>query len=165
MAFRVTQAHSSEDWVQARMLIQEYAAALNVDLGFQHLSDELDHLRDHYGPPGGALLFVADDANPVEYLGGVGVRRFDAEAGEIKRLYVRPSGRGRGLGRVLANAIIARGQVLGYRRLVLDTLPSMREARALYVSLGFVPIAPYRFNPVAGTTFLELDIANHPGMS
>jgi putative acetyltransferase len=54
--------------------------------------------------------------------------------------------------------IVDAARWLGYTRLLLDTLPSMKDARALYLSLGFRPVAPYRFNPVPGTAFLQLDL-------
>lgn len=76
----------------------------------------------------------------------------------MKRLYVRPEGQGRGIGRLLATALIAQARDLGYRSVVLDTLPSMTAAQGLYRSLGFLPTQPYRFNPVAGAVFLKLEL-------
>jgi GNAT superfamily N-acetyltransferase len=146
---------SPEDWRTARRLIEAYAASLGVDLCFQNFDDEIEHLSEQYGPPRGAFLLAAVDGRA---LGCVGLRHYDESSGEIKRLYVDPSGRGVGAGRELAKAIIARGRELGYARLVLDTLPSMTEARALYTSLGFVPITAYRHNPVEGTSFLALNL-------
>jgi GNAT superfamily N-acetyltransferase len=156
MAITLELATSKEDWRRARELIEEYAASLDVDLTFQDLAAELAHLSAEYGPPSGALLLARHDDAIV---GCVGLRRWADGVGEIKRLYVTPAGRGAGVGRLLATGIVAKARALGYGRVVLDTLPSMTEARALYVSLGFAPIAAYRFNPVPGTSFLALDLA------
>ena len=146
---------SPEDWLTARHLIEAYAQSLGVDLCFQNFDDEIEHLAEQYGPPTGAFLLAEVNGRVI---GCVGLRRYDESSGEIKRLYVDPSGRGAGSGRELAKAIIERGRKLGYARLVLDTLPSMTEARALYTSLGFVPITAYRHNPIAGTSFLALNL-------
>jgi GNAT superfamily N-acetyltransferase len=149
------QPHSPEDWQAARHLIEAYAGSLSVDLAYQNLAHELDHLDTDYGPPTGAFLIARERGSD---LGCVGVRQF-SDAGEIKRLYVPPAARGRGLGRLLAQGIVLKAKSLGYRRLLLDTLPSMQEGLALYASMGFKPIAAYRHNPVAGTHFMELELA------
>ena len=142
-------------WLTARHLIEAYAQSLGVDLCFQNFDDEIEHLAEQYGPPKGAFLLAEAEGRAI---GCVGLRPYDESIGEIKRLYVDPSGRGHGVGRTLAKGIIERGRELGYARLVLDTLPSMTEARALYTSLGFAPIDPYRYNPVEGTSFLALTL-------
>ena len=156
MTIRLVQLpQSAEDWRQARQLIEEYAASLNLDLSFQNFAHELEHLTSEYAPPTGAFLLAEE--NDV-YVGCIGVRQSSHGVGEIKRLYVVPTARGRGVGRLLAEGILATAKQLGYTRLLLDTLPSMREAQSLYVSLGFKPTAAYRFNPVPGTAFLELEL-------
>ena len=136
---------------EARALIVEYAQSLGVDLSFQHFDDEITNLDDMY-----ESIFVARDGDVLA--GCVALRRIDDETCEMKRLYVRPQFRGLDLGRRLAEHAIAAARSSGYLRIRLDTLPSMHAAIAVYRSLGFVEIAPYRFNPVEGTRFLELSL-------
>jgi ribosomal protein S18 acetylase RimI-like enzyme len=150
---RLVRAETPRDWAQARVLIEEYAASLGVDLCFQNFDDEMEHLSTHYGPPRGALLLAMDGDDAI---GCVGLRERDQATGEIKRLYLAPAARGKSLGRTLAVAIIEIARESGYERLVLDTLPTMQAAQALYASLGFHPIDAYRYNPVAGTVFMSL---------
>jgi GNAT superfamily N-acetyltransferase len=155
VTIRLAQQKSEEGWRQARQLIEEYAASLNLDLSFQNFAHELEHLTSEYAPPAGAFLLAEEKG---VYVGCVGMRQFSDGIDEIKRLYVIPAARGRGVGRLLATGIVPAAKQLGYTRLLLDTLPSMQEAQSLYVSLGFKPTAAYRFNPVPGTAFLELDL-------
>ena len=150
-AARAALIADADDAELARALFREYADSLGVDLSFQGFEDELAAL------PGGY------DAVLVARIGGdaagcVGVRPLEPGVCEMKRLYVRPFARGTGLGRALAEAAITRARELGYGRMRLDTLPSMGAAQELYRSLGFVEIAPYRHNPIAGSSFLELEL-------
>jgi GNAT superfamily N-acetyltransferase len=135
-----------DDAERVRGLFREYADGLEVDLSFQGFDAELDDPLGLY-----VAVLLADD-------GCVALRRIDEETCEMKRLYVRPAGRGTGLGRHLAEAAIAEARRRGFARMRLDTLPTMDSARALYATLGFREIEPYRFNPVAGTAFLELQL-------
>lgn len=155
LLMQIFQATSAEEYHQARRLIEAYAAALGVDLEFQNFSHELDALAEVYGSPDGCLLLAQEEE---QFLGCVALRKLDKDLCEMKRLYVSRAGRGRGLGRALAKAVIERARTLGYERIRLDTLPTMHEARQLYASLGFREIAPYRFNPIAGTSFMELSL-------
>jgi ribosomal protein S18 acetylase RimI-like enzyme len=141
----------ADDVAVVRELILEYAASLRVDLGFQDFEHEVATLDSYY-----ELMLVARIDGDVA--GCVALRRIDDQVCEMKRLYVRPRFRGRDLGRALALAIIDEARSRGYARIRLDTLPSMSSAMALYESLGFHDIAPYRFNPIAGTRFLELTL-------
>ena len=135
-----------DDLERVRSLLREYAEGLGVDLSFQDFESELDDPLGFY-----ELVLLAEG-------GCVALRRIDERTCEMKRLYVRPSARGSGLGRRLARAVIVEARTRGYTRMLLDTLPTMTAARVLYESLGFRETAPYRYNPVPGTSFLELEL-------
>lgn len=151
-AFGIGPAIAPADIVAVGGLFRAYADSLGVDLGYQGFAAELAGLPGKYAPPGGALL-LARDAKGLP-LGCVALRPLLPDICEMKRLYVTPAGRGRGLGRALAEAILDTAAALGYREMRLDTLPEMRDAQRLYAALGFRPIAAYYDTPVAGTVFL-----------
>jgi putative acetyltransferase len=136
-----------------RGLFVEYATALGLDLGFQGFPEELATLPGAYAAPRGVLLLAWVDGVPA---GCVGLRPLDADTCELKRLFIRPAYRGRGLARQLSTAALAEARNRGYTRIRLDTLPTMVEAQALYRALGFHEIEPYRASPVPGTVFMEL---------
>lgn len=136
-------------------IFRAYAASLPIDLGYQGFDGELASLPGKYAPPTGALL-IARDANGAA-LGCVAMRPLDETwICEMKRLYVAPAGRGRGLGKQLARAIIEAARAAGHREMRLDTLATMHEARALYRALGFTEIAAYYDTPIESTVFMSL---------
>lgn len=153
-------ADDSASIAAARALFEEYQRTLGVDLGFQGFASELATLPGDYAPPRGLLLVARDDGAVV---GCVAMRPLTSEACEMKRLYVRPLSRAAGVGRQLAERVIAEARAMGYRHMHLDTLPAMAGAQKLYESLGFRDIPAYRHNPVAGARFLGLDLRAAPG--
>ena len=145
---RLVEATGEAQMAVVRELFAEYARAVDEPCCFAGFERELDSL------PGEYRLFLLDDA-----AGCVAVRFLDRQTAEMKRLYVRAAHRGRGLGRVLAEAAIDAARAAGCTRIVLDTLPKMREAQALYGMLGFKPIVPYLKNPTPGALCFELSLS------
>lgn len=141
-----------------RALFREYADSLGNHLCFQEFEQELANLPGDYAPPSGRLLLAVDD---VRLAGCVALRRIDEQTCEMKRLYVRPFYRGAGLGHKLADAVITSACEIGYAKVRLDTLPSMKDAIKLYNSLGFAEIPAYRFNPVEGVKYMVLALRRH----
>jgi ribosomal protein S18 acetylase RimI-like enzyme len=144
----MTVIHVAEpnDADRVRELFREYAAELDVDLAFQDFEREVADPLGFY-----ELVLLAPG-------GCVALRRIDDETCEMKRLYVQPAARGGGLGRALVETLVAHARARDYDRMRLDTLPTMSAARKLYASLGFEEIEAYRYNPVPGTTYFELDL-------
>jgi len=152
----LTQAESPAQIAQARELFLEYAQSLGFSLCFQNFDKELAELPGDYAPPEGRLLLA-------EYQGQlaacVALHKLEPRICEMKRLYLRPQFRGKGLGRALAERIIAEARHIGYQRMRLDTVqPVMKDAVAMYRKLGFTEIVPYRPNPIAGAMYMELEL-------
>lgn len=139
----------------ARRLITEYVAALPVDISYESVDGELAGLPGEYAPPRGELLQASVDG---EAAGCIALRPIDGETCEMKRFYVRPQYRGLGIGRRLAEAIADAARRIGYRRMRLDTHPTMTAAIALYTSMGFRSIAPCRSTPNRENLFMEMDL-------
>lgn len=138
-----------------RRLFEEYAASLDIDLCFQDFERELETLPGQYAPPEGSIIIAFSDDEPA---GCAALRRLESNVCEMKRLYVKPGHRGKGIGRALAGAVIERAREIGYASIKLDTLQSMTEANALYRSLGFMECAPYRHNPCECPVYMELSL-------
>ena len=139
---------------QTRALFLEYAASLGFSLCFQSFDEELKSLPGAYAAPSGRLLLAQYDQQAA---GCVALRKLEANICEMKRLYVRPAYRGRGLGRILVDRLIAEARGIGYERMRLDTIASsMKDAVELYRRMGFKEIPPYRANPIEGALYMEL---------
>ncbi len=156
---KIVPVKAGEDLHQIRLLFEEYAASLDFNLGFQNFEEELANLPGDYAPPKGRLLLALWDD---QVAGCVGLRKINQQGCEMKRLYVRPQFRRLEIGKILAGEIIEEAKKIGYTWMRLDTVPSMKEARTLYESLGFKKIPPYRHNPIAGAVFLELELGASP---
>jgi putative acetyltransferase len=152
----IRDAETAADIELARELFLEYAEALGFSLCFQNFDQELVGLPGKYARPDGRLLLAEPDGQAA---GCVGLRPLEDEICEMKRLYVRPSFRGRSIGRLLAERVISEARGIGYTRMRLDTVAgTMADAVALYRRLGFVEIPPYCSNPIAGALYMELPL-------
>ncbi|MFH1689780.1 MAG: GNAT family N-acetyltransferase [Candidatus Eisenbacteria bacterium] len=158
----IREAATGDDLVLVRALFREYADSLGFELDFQNFAEELAGLPGDYERPSGCVLLAEVRG---ECAGCVALRPFAGDVCEMKRLYVRSAFRGRGIGRTLAEAVIARAKRAAYASMRLDTISTMSAANSLYRSLGFLEIPQYRSNPVAGALYFELALAEAPGDS
>lgn len=156
VSLAIIRAQSPEQIELARSLFAAYAASLSVDLAFQDFATEVRDLPGRYAPSEGSLLLSLYGSEPA---GCGALRKWEGRICEMKRLYVLPKFRGLGIGLALARELIAVAKHMRYDAMRLDTLPEMRSAHQLYQSLGFREIEPYCANPVEGTRFLELKLA------
>jgi len=155
--FVIVPAATTAEIAEIVLLFNAYAATLSFNLCFQDFEGELAGLPGRYAPPEGALL-LARDANGLS-IGCVAMRPLGEGIAEMKRLYVTPEGRGRGVGRALAAAAITAARAAGHREIRLDTLPEMSAAQALYRSFGFKEMPAYYETPVERTIFFRLEFA------
>jgi putative acetyltransferase len=154
--FAFLEAESPEQIGLVRELFLEYAQSLGFSLCFQDFEKELAGLPGDYAPPEGCLVLVTCDRQAA---GCVALHKLEGGICEMKRLFVRPQFRGKGLGRALTGKVVSRARRIGYRKLRLDTVePVMKTAITLYRSLGFREIPPYRHNPIEGARYMELEL-------
>ena len=140
---------------ELRELLLEYERYLGVSLCFQSFEEEMAQLPGGYAPPDGRMYVALVDG---EVAGCIALRRFDVQTAEMKRLYVRPAFHGKGLGRRLAAHIVQDARQIGYTRMLLDTLPKLNVAVALYTSIGFEEISAYNDYSPEGVKFFELKL-------
>ena len=152
------------DIPEVREMLKEYVDWIALDLAFQEIDDELAGLPGEYAPPRGALLVATNGGSSSAAHGArvnrlvamIGLRPIDDRIAEMKRLFVRPEARGRGLARQLIDHLLAEARRLKYDEIRLDTLPMMGDAQKLYVAMGFADIDAYYDTPIAGTRFMAL---------
>ncbi|RDA86902.1 hypothetical protein CP532_1881 [Ophiocordyceps camponoti-leonardi (nom. inval.)] len=157
--FRIRPAKWPDDLEAIRACFSAYVDWLGEDLSFQGYANELDTLPGLYAPPAGALLLAVDAVSRDQVLGCVAVRPLEIGHGrrracEMKRLFVWPEARGRGVSRALVRHVVQKAEEAGYDEMLLDTLPRMLAAIGLYTSEGFVPTEPYYHNPLGGTIYM-----------
>ncbi|MBI5402868.1 MAG: GNAT family N-acetyltransferase [Ignavibacteriae bacterium] len=148
-------AETKKDYEDAKVLFLEFADSLNFNLCFQNFQKEIEDLPAMYSEPGGCLLLSCENEKPF---GCVAVRKFEDGICEMKRLYIPESHRGRGIGRELAERIISKAKELGYKKMRLDTLETMKEAISLYKTMGFCEITKYRENPIKEVVYMEINL-------
>ena len=149
-------ARSADDIASAGELFHEYIESLSIDIEHQGWQEELANLPGPYKGPGGVILIASVNGSDV---GCVALRRLEDGVCEMKRLYVRPDARGRGIGRLMVERIIQAGQAFGYETMKLDTSEDMGEARALYESFGFTECEKYNDDPLECTMFFERSLS------
>jgi len=152
----IVPAESTEQLDTVRKLLLEYWENRRLEMYVFNFDRELAGLPGAYAPPDGRLFLARWENEPA---GCVALRKLEPDTCEMKRLYLSPKFRGKGIGKVLAEFIIQQARDIGYQRMRLDTIQSnMQEAIALYRQLGFTEIAPYRENPLPGVVFMELTL-------
>ena len=152
---KIVEANTKELIERAKELIREYAQSLEFVLEFQDFDKKMEDFPGQYVSPRGCLFIALNEDQPI---GCVAFRNLEQGVCEMKRLYVKPDFRGQKAGKLLAEVVIKTAKVMGYNYIRLDTVPSMKQANMLYNALGFKQIAPYRFNPIEGATFFELNL-------
>lgn len=146
-------ATTDTDYAEAEALFKEYAAWLNIDLGFQHFEEELKQLKTMYGKPFGGIILCS---NGSECIACAGIRRIDAENAELKRMFVKESFRGKSLGSTLLEKALQLAKDCGYKKVKLDTLHTMLPAMELYKKYGFKEIPAYYHNPNPTAVYFEI---------
>ena len=145
-------ASTAQDFDNAATLFREYAAWLEIDLCFQNFEAELNRLPQMYGPPDGVIFLCKQDGRLA---GCVGVRPFNADRAELKRMWVRKDFRSLGIGETLLTYALDFAKKAGYKFINLDTLSHMTSAIRLYEKNGFELSAPYYDNPHADVRYFS----------
>lgn len=149
------EAKSVEDFQLAVDLFKEYADQIDTDLSFQKFEEELANIEHQYSKPWGTLYLIHQEE---ELVGCFAIRKFESTICELKRMYLKETVRGSGLGKTMLHKSFEAARSMQYQMMRLDTLPTMKSAIELYQKVGFYEIDPYRFNPIEGSKFFEIDL-------
>ena len=154
--YKFIHANDNKRLANAKELFIEYTASLDFDLSFQNFREELSELNSMYQKPYGGIILIKE-METGNFIGCAGIRRFENQIAEIKRMYIKREHRNKGLGARLLDLAIELAKELGYKKIRLDTVESMKPAIKIYRSRGFKQIEPYRFNPNENTFYFELN--------
>lgn len=146
-------ANTDEEYEYAALLFKEYAAWLNIDLGFQHFDKELNEIKIMYAKPDGGIILCK---TMNEYTGCVGIRKINSNTAELKRMFIKPAWQKQGIGKILLQKAVQLARGLNYKTIRLDTLNYMTPAIKLYKDSGFYEIPPYYNNPNATAVYFEI---------
>lgn len=144
--------NSHDEYAAAAHLFKEYAAWLNIDLGFQHFEEELENLKAMYSSTDGGIILCKEGNS---FVGCVALRKSEASVAELKRMYVQPTHQHKGIGKMLLEKSIALAVSRNYKYIRLDTLNHMQPAINLYKQFGFYEIEAYYHNPIASAVYFE----------
>jgi putative acetyltransferase len=147
--------NSKEEYTAAIVLFKEYAAWLDIDLGFQHFNEELQNLKTMYNAADGGIILCKEGNN---FIGCVAIRRIDITTAELKRMFVQPAHQHKGIGKILLQKAIALAKNCNYTYIRLDTLSHMAPAINLYKKYGFYQVGPYYNNPIASAIYFEVKL-------
>lgn len=151
-----TEATSDDHFAMAAQLFKEYASQIGIGLEFQNFEEEVRNLERQYARPQGVIYLIFDLKGAA--IGCFGIRKLESTIAELKRMYVKPKFRGRGIGREMLKKSKDIGRQLEYQKMRLDTLSTMHAAIALYETMGFYEIDAYRYNPIPGAKYFEVDL-------
>lgn len=160
MSIKLVEAYTHKDEVRA--LFTEYTNMLIEGdgnfkdyLSIQNYDDELEHLETKYGRPEGRLYLAYFEG---ELAGCIGLRRLDDVNCELKRLYIKPQFRGKKIARFLVKHIISQAKKIGYKHILLDTLPFLEPAINMYKKYGFYEVESYNNSPMDNLIYLKYDL-------
>lgn len=150
--YKITTAKLAKEFEAGRILFMEYASSLGFDLCYQNFDTELKEIAIQYNKPFGTLILIKHNE---QFIGCAGIRCFEQNIAELKRMFIKPEYRAFGLGKKLMHFAIDFSKKSGYKFIRLDTMKTMKAAINIYKACGFYEIESYRYNPSADVIFME----------